>query len=360
MKNLILILAIAAIMGSCKNQEEKNTPFRMVDSTAYLLEPAVVTQPSRNDTDDPAIWMNKANPSQSLILGTDKGDLTGGIYVYDLSGKIDSSRSVFNLKRPNNIDVEYGFNLNGTQTDIAVFTERGRNMIRVYSLPDMQAIDGGGILVFEGETEADPMGIGLYKDPANGDVYAIVGRKTGPSGSYLWQYKLEANPSGTVTGTKVRAFGTFTGGKEIESVVVDDELGYVYYSNEGVGVRQYYASPDKGNDELALFATTGIAEDHEGLSIYKTSATTGYILLSDQQVNQFRIYSREGTKENPYEHKLLKIIKVSASESDGSDVTEMPLNDVFKYGMFVAMSDNKTFHFYRWEDIAGNELQVVK
>ncbi len=360
MKNLILILAIAAIMGSCKNQEEKNTEFRMVDSTAYLLEPTVVTQPSRNDTDDPAIWINKADPSKSLILGTDKGDLTGGIYVYDLAGKIDSSRSVFNLKRPNNIDVEYGFNHNGTQTDIAVFTERGRNMIRVYSLPDMQAIDGGGIPVFEGETDADPMGIGLYKDPANGEVYAIVSRKTGPDGSYLWQYRLGSNAKGEVSGTKVRAFGTFTGGKEIESVVVDDDLGFVYYSNEGVGVRQYYASPEKGNEELALFATTGITEDHEGLSIYKTSATTGYILLSDQQVNQFRIYSREGTKENPYEHKLLKIIKVSASESDGSEVTEMPLNDVFRHGMFVVMSDNKTFHYYRWEDIAGNELKVVK
>jgi 3-phytase len=360
MKKLILILAIAAILGSCKTREEKSTPIGMVDSTAYLLVPTVVTQPSRNDTDDPAIWFNKADPSKSLILGTDKGDLTGGIYVYDLAGKIDSARSVFNLKRPNNIDVEYGFNHNGTQTDIAVFTERGRQMLRVYALPGMQAIDGGGIPVFEGETEGDPMGIALYKDPANGEVYAIVSRKTGPDGSYLWQYRLGSNAKGEVSGTKVRAFGTFTGGREIESVVVDDELGYVYYSNEGVGVRQYYASPEKGNNELALFATTGITEDHEGLSIYKTSATTGYILLSDQEVNQFRIYSREGTKENPYEHKLLKIIKVSARESDGSDVTEMPLNDVFRHGMFVAMSTNKTFHYYRWEDIAGNELEVGK
>lgn len=360
MKNIILAAVLVATLSSCRNQEESSKPFRMVDSTAYLLTPAVVTEKSLNDTDDPAIWINKADPSKSLILGTDKGDLTGGIYVYNLEGKIDTSLSVFNLKRPNNIDIEYGLDVNGTATDIAVFTERGRNMIRVYSLPSMQAIDGGGIPVFEGETERDPMGVGLYKNPSNGTVYAIVSRKTGPAGSYLWQYRLTAGAGGVVTGEKVRAFGEFTGGKEIEAVVVDDELGYVYYSNEGVGVRQYYASPDKGNQELALFATTGIAEDHEGLSIYKTSPTEGYILLSDQQVNQFRIYSREGTKENPYEHKLLKIIKVSAQESDGSDVTEMPLNDVFKHGMFITMSDDKTFHFYRWEDIAGNELKVVK
>lgn len=353
-------LFIAAVAASCQNKQDADLTEKPVDSTGVVVKPAIVTQPSRNDTDDPAIWINKANPAESLILGTDKGDITGGIYVYNLDGKIDSSRSVFNMKRPNNIDVEYGLNINGVLTDIAVCTERGRNMIRVFSLPDMKAIDNGGIEVFIGEKDRDPMGIGLYKDPQNGNIFAIVGRKTGPDSSYLWQYKLAADAKGTVSGTKVRAFGRFEGTAEIEAIVVDDALGHVYYSNETVGVRQYFASPDKGNEELALFATSGVREDHEGLSIYPTSSTTGYILLSDQQANRFRVYSREGTKENPYEHKLLKIVNVSAEESDGSEVTEVPLNETFKHGLFVVMSTDKTFHFYRWEDIAGSDLKVVK
>jgi 3-phytase len=353
----LLILAVAT---SCQNNQDTDLAEKPVDSTGVVVKPAIVTQASRNDTDDPAIWINKADPAKSLVLGTDKGDLTGGIYVYTLDGKIDSSRSVLNMKRPNNIDVEYGMNINGKPTDIAVCTERGRNMIRVFSLPDMKAIDNGGIEVFAGEKDRDPMGIGLYKDPKTGDIFAIVGRKTGPDSSYLWQYKLEAMANGIVSGTKVRAFGRFEGNNEIEAIVVDDALGHVYYSNETVGIRQYYASPEKGNDELALFATTGVREDHEGLSIYPTSSTTGYILLSDQKANRFRVYSREGTKENPYEHKLLKIVNVEAQESDGSDVTEVPLNDTFKHGLFVVMSTDKTFHFYRWEDIAGKELKVVK
>ncbi len=357
---LLTFLFIVAVAVSCQNKQDSELTEKAVDSTGAVVKPTIVTQASRNDTDDPAIWINKANPAESLILGTDKGDLTGGIYVYTLDGKIDSSRSVFNMKRPNNIDVEYGMIINGVPTDIAVCTERGRNMIRVFSLPSMKPIDNGGIEVFVGEKERDPMGIGLYKDPKTAVVYAIVGRKTGPDSTYLWQYKLDAAANGTVSGTKVRAFGRFEGNAEIEAIVVDDALGHIYYSNETIGIRQYFASPEKGNDELALFATTGVREDHEGLSIYPTSSTTGYILLSDQQANRFRVYSREGTKENPYDHKLLKIVNVSAQESDGSDVTEVPLNDTFKHGLFVVMSTDKTFHFYRWEDIAGNELKVAR
>ncbi|MFY7786627.1 MAG: phytase, partial [Thermoflexibacteraceae bacterium] len=78
------------------------------------------------------------------------------------------------------------------------------------------------------------MGISLYKNKA-GKIYAIVGRKSGPTdGSYLWQYLLEDNGAGQVKATLVRKFGVYSGKKEIESIAVDDELGYVYYSDEGV------------------------------------------------------------------------------------------------------------------------------
>jgi 3-phytase len=218
----------------------------------------------------------------------------------------------------------------------------------------MTEIDNGGIQVFTGDSLRDPMGISLYKNEKA--IYAIVGRKSGPDGSFLWQYQLYTDANGFVSGKKVRTFGRFSGKKEIESIVVDDELGYVYYSDETVGVRQFYASPDSSGKELSVFATTGVKNDHEGLSIFPTSPKTGYILLSDQQANRFHIYSREGDIDHAYYHKLLRVVKVAARDSDGSDVTSVPLNDTFKHGLFVAMSTDKTFHFYRWEDIAGKNL----
>ena len=87
--------------------------------------------------------------------------------------------------------------------------------------------------------------------------------------------------------------------------------------------------------------------DHEGLSIYKRPDGTGYLLLSDQQGRRFNIYTREGN--NTY----LRSVDVLATESDGSDITQVFLNDMFPKGLFVAMSDDKTFHFYRVEDILG-------
>lgn len=350
MNNKLSALAVSLLLvASCANPTATNN-----EDTSVIVQPLYITEPVEYDTDDPAIWVNASNPDQSLILGTDK-DKNGGLYVYDLKGKIIESKRVKGLKRPNNVDVAYGLKLGGKSLDIAVITERLTNKIRIYSLPDMQELDNGGLEVFEGETGEeyrDLMGISLYTNP-EGAIYAIVGRKNGPTdGTYLWQYLLEDDGAGQLKATLARKFGQFSGKKEIESIAVDNELGYIYYSDEQVGVRKYHADPAKGNEELALFATEGYTEDNEGISIYKTSDTTGYILVSDQSANEFKVYKREGDG-SAHQHNLITSVKVATNQSDGSEVVSVPLNDDFKQGLFVAMSDDKTFHLYRWEDIIG-------
>ncbi|TDO21350.1 phytase [Pedobacter duraquae] len=351
-KELIYLLFLGLSVSACKVQQVAQN----------AIKPAIITEPVKYDTDDPAIWINKADPSKSIVIGTDK-DADGALYVFDLQGKIIQDKVVRGLQRPNNVDLAYGLKLNGKPTDIAITTERMTHKLRIFSVPDMKPVDNGGIPVFEGETEAeyrDLMGISIYT-AKDGKMYAIVGRKTGPTtGGYLWQYLLGDDGTGNVKATLVRKFGEYSGKKEIESIAVDNELGYIYYSDEQTGVRQYYADPEKGNQQLAIFGTTGFKVDHEGISIYKLDGKTGYILVSDQGANRFQIFSREGTKENPFEHRLLKIADVQATQSDGSDVVNVPLNDTFKHGLFVVMSDDKTFHYYRWEDIAGKELKVKK
>ena len=356
MKRTIFILtAVCSALLACTNTDTKNTNANKADS---VVKPLYTTEPVEFDTDDPAIWVNKQDPSKSLVIGTDK-DENGGLYVYDLKGKIIRDKVVKGIKRPNNVDIAYGLKLGGKMVDIAVLTERMTHKIRIYSLPDMKPLDNGGIEVYKGETNEmyrDLMGIALYTTPS-GQIHAIVGRKTGPTtGDYLWQYLLEDDGSGTVKATLIRKFGNFSGKKEIEAIAVDNELGYIYYSDEQHGVHKYYADPAKGNKELALFAKDGFTEDHEGISIYKTSDSTGYILVSDQSANQFKVYSREGAK-NANDHPLITSIKTSTNQSDGSDIVSIPLNNDFKHGLFVAMSDNKTFQYYRWEDLAGTLLK---
>jgi 3-phytase len=310
------------------------------------------------DTDDPAIYYNRKNPAKSLIIGTDKGGKTGqgGIFVFDILGKNIEHKNLLGINRPNNIDVAYGLLKGKSKIDIAVCTERNTNKIRVIKLPEMQLIDGGGIDVFQGEIQRSPMGIALFTDAKTNKIYAIVSRKDGPSQGYLFQYLLEGSDSEIVTGKLVRKFGQYSGLKEIESIAVDNELGFVYYSDETVGVRKYYAHPDSSGRELALFAKTGFKEDHEGISIYKTSAKKGFILVSDQQANQFHVFRREGEIADMHKHELIKILKTQTNESDGSEITGYKLNRKFKNGLFVAMSNDKTFHFYSVKNFFNEEL----
>ncbi|MDA3812988.1 MAG: phytase [Candidatus Cloacimonetes bacterium] len=344
-----------------------------VDNSCKVIKPKVVTQKVIHDSDDPAIWINPVDPAKSLIIGTDK-DTEGAIYVYNLDGEIIEEKTIRNLKRPNNVDIEYGLMLTGQLTDIAVTTERETNKIRIYSLPEMKPIDNGGIEVFVGEELRAPMGVSLYKRVSDDAIFAIVGRKEGPLENYLWQYIIEDDGTGNVKATLVRKFGNYSGLKEIESIAVDDQLGYVYYSDEQYGVRKYHADPDveNANEELGIISTLDYIEDNEGISIYCIDDKTGYILVSDQSANRFRIYPREGTlaeidiedpEDNvparPHLHKLLKIVDVSTNQSDGSEVTSVALGDKFPNGLFVAMSDNQTYQLYDWADIAGNDLVIA-
>ncbi len=212
----------------------------------------------------------------------------------------------------------------------------------------------GEFSVFDGETERGPMGISMYKNPQTKDIFVIVGRKSGPKEGYLWQYKLsEKNRS--ITGDVVRKFGKYSGLKEIESIAADDELGYIYYSDEQFGVHQYYADPAKGNEELLVFGQGDFTSDVEGISIYPTSKGKGYILVSDQQNDSFNVYLRE----NPAKGRIAAI-PVSTLESDGSEVTSVNVGPQFPKGIFVAMSNGKVFHLYDWRLIEERIQAALK
>lgn len=328
--NKSIALLIFPLLINCVGQNE----------LGKKIEPTVITEQVGYDTDDPAIWINPQDTSKSIIIGTDK-DSNGGLYAFDLNGKIINK--VPGLKRPNNVDLEYGFPLNGNAVDFAAVTERETNSVKIYSLPDLKEI--GSFTVFDGETERSPMGISIYKNPKTKETFAVVGRKSGPSDGYLWQYKL-SEKGGRITGEVVRKFGKYSGLKEIESIAVDDELGYIYYSDEQFGVHQYYADPSKGNGELLIFGKGDFKSDVEGISIYATSATGGYILVSNQQKDTFNVYLRE----DPSKGKIAEV-PVSTSESDGSEVTNVNLGSKFPNGIFVAMSNGKVFHIYDWRTV---------
>src|SRR5213595_2256755 len=95
------------------------------DVQAALGEPTIVQPEARAQTapvphqgdaaDDPAVWIHPQDPAMSLILGTDK---LGGLHSYNMDGS--DHQVVSEGTRPNNVDVIYGFRLDGRPVDLAV------------------------------------------------------------------------------------------------------------------------------------------------------------------------------------------------------------------------------------------------
>ena len=149
-----------------------------------VLTPVVSTAPLFNyedapatpDADDPAIWVSRANPRRSLVIGTAKD---AGLLVYDMSGRLVQgllppnaphispldpptpagtnagpdrpcvdSASGETFGRFNNVDIAYGVRLGvhprAERVDVAVVSDRGCDRVRFYKIDPS---DPGGPLV---------------------------------------------------------------------------------------------------------------------------------------------------------------------------------------------------------------------
>ena len=361
----LVIAALGALaLASCSAESTPESAASLPEGVAAVAA-AVATDPVSEDPDDPAIWVHPSLPEQSLILGTNKVAAPGGaLVVFGLDGKI--RQTIDGIDRPNNVDVEYGLMLGGKAVDVAVLTERLQHRLRVFRIaPDGSGLteisSEGGLNVFEGEMgeSAEAMGIALYRRPRDGVIFAVVGRKIGPANGYLWQYRLEDDGGGKVKATKVREFGEYSGRNEIEAIAVDDALGYVYYADEGFGVRKWAADPDDpdAGRELAHFGTEGFRGDQEGIAIYSRDDGTGYIVCTDQLDgnSEYHLFAREGKPGQPHDHSdAIKVVAGGADSTDGIEVTSAALGPRFPHGILVAMNSGpRNFLVFDWKDVAA-------
>jgi 3-phytase len=312
-----------------------------------------------HEPDDPAIWIHATAPQRSLILGTVKvGAPHGGLAVFGLDGAL--RQFIGAIDRPNNVDVEYGLVLGDRTVDIAVVTERYQRRLRLFAIaPDGSGLsDFARLPVLEGQAgEAGaPMGISMYRRPADGAIFAIVAPKTGPATGYLWQYRLHDDGRGGLGATLVRRFGQFSGAGEIEAVAVDDAAGHVYYADEGSGIHMWRADPDhpEAGRPLAHFASQGFGGDREGIAVYAPGEGDGYVIATDQLPgnSRYRMYSRSVPGGDLDQVTLKGVFSGGADSTDGIEVTSRDLGPEFPGGLFVAMNSRaRNFLLFRWSDI---------
>lgn len=335
-------------------------------SKAIEIEPAFGTAPLTNDPDDPAIWVHPTDPARSLIIGTMKvASPAGAVVVFGMDGQI--RQIVSGIDRPNNVDVEYGFQLGGRSVDIVVATERFKRRLRVFRIdPDTSQLSELGtppVLETQPGESGAPMGIALYRRVRDGSIFAIVAPKTGPRDGYLWQYRLVETGNGRVGATLVRRFGKFSAStvreeNEIEAVAVDDELGYVYYADEADGIHKWHADPDHPDaaHELAHFGRSGFRGDREGIAIYAPPGGAGYIVCTDQldEDSEYHLYPRQGTPQNAHDHsREIAVVRGGADATDGLDISARPLGPDLPQGVMIAMNSTpRNFLVFRWPDVA--------
>jgi len=323
------------------------------------VEPKISTQPVNYRADDAAIWSHPTDPTKSLLIGTDIGTYPdGGIFVWNLDG---SQQQRIVVSHPKHIDVRYGLQLGGQPVDIAVVAMRDHNEIRVFMIdPESRTLENvttsNGINIF-----FQPFGLGLYKRPSDGAIFAFVNSHYPDSKAGILQIRLEDDGTGRVKGTEVRKVGL---NKTLaDGIVIDDALGYLYFAEEDSGIHKHYADPERGDARLAFFARDdGIINNRSGLALYSCGDSTGYLLVANPGSQSIKAYRREGDDGNPHRHGLVTTIKnVQGEFGAGLDATSTATNAVFPKGFLIWQNKfTNQFQLYAWEDIAQDFLKACQ
>lgn len=285
--------------------------------------------------DDPAIWVHPTTPAGSVIIGTDKQG--GGLGVYGMDG---AQLQFIASGKLNNVDLRDGFLLGGTPTTIVTAGNRTDNSIAIFALDPTtrQLRDVAARKI----TTLVTYGSCMYKSPVSGKYYYFVDAKDGN----IEQWELFDN-AGLVDAIKVRDLHQLA--SQPEACAVDDEGKYLLVGEEAKGVWKFDAEPNVTSGpgwEGMLIASTDpgghLERDVEGVAISKTSATAGYIFVSNQGVNTYSVFTREAP------HTYVKTFRVArgaacideVTGSDGIEVNAANLGPAFPHGAFVTQDDS--------------------
>lgn len=316
-----------------------------ISSKSFEVSPIFETPPvqTKGDAaDDPAFWLNKAVPSDSIIFGTDK---RSGIYAYDLKGNFitfSEAGEINNIDlRTIDLDYKTGESTTKQPYTFLVGTNRSLNTIDLWvffdsdlagsmfvrSLMDMNKKTKPSARMrlsdessseftipekpdFRIQSESNIYGVCAGIHPKYGLV-AFVTEDRGPN---VEIYYLGANG--------LDLLSTFSNGGESEGCVFDDENLTLIISEENLrgNLKAYKFDQNFDLQEEPIIIDTrsgNINGDPEGVSIYKTNINEGYIVLSSQGDSKFNLYNRK----SPYEY-ISSFKVVSNKNVDGLSDTD--------------------------------------
>lgn len=120
----ILLIGTCLFASACS---EKVAPSPDIIAVPAVAETVSVGTVGDDAADDPAIWRNPGDPSQSLIIGTDK---KADIHVYDLQGQ---QKSFLAADAVNNIDIRTVSSVSG-EVILVGASDRKQPRLALYTL----------------------------------------------------------------------------------------------------------------------------------------------------------------------------------------------------------------------------------
>lgn len=308
------------------------------------VETVPVGTANADAADDPAIWHNAANPSASLIVGTDK---KAGLYVYGMDGKVRAS------------------SLTGRYNNVTLF-----------------AGDHGIVVIASDRTDPVNSRLALFRlDPATGSLTPLASVPSGAGEGYgvcvtgapriamvgapdaMTAYA--AIKDGTVRQITIthkdgkvehRAGATWKLNTQIEGCVIDPATGALFVGEEDVGI--WKIDPARPDAAPALFAVAdgkALVADVEGLALATRPGASSLLVASSQGDNAYAVFDTATGK-------LLGRFRINGGaidgtfETDGIELAAGNYGPGFEQGLFIAQDgDNgggtQNFKLVSWANI---------
>lgn len=328
----LYISVSVGILCSCAGQRAMHSKGSLPVAASLETHPVASTGDA---ADDPAVWVHPTDPARSIVIGTNK---QRGLMLHAMDGSLIGEVTLPQGSRYNNVDVRYGFPVGSRVLDIVASENRSLNSIDIYGIdPSDPSTHGSPLPLSVGEIiiEApyDVYGFGLYRSAKTGALFAFVGSKLGR----VAQYRIEALEGDRVRGEFVRVLQFDS---QVEGIVADDAHGWVFVGEEGRGIWKASAEPDATDaprlvDEIRPEGPL-LRPDVEGLAIYHASERGGYLIASSQGSNEYVVYTREEPHNHLGTFRIAAGVVDDVSETDGIEVTNMPLGGGFPAGAFIA------------------------
>jgi len=289
--------------------------------------------------DDPAIWVHPDDASRSLVLGTDK---QAGLEVYDLQGR---RQQFIRAGLTNNVDLRYltRSDVGGTAwSAIAAASNRSNNSVSLF------AIDRAGQVTWLRSSEIDtgltePYGLCMFRNAAGLQLFV-----NDTNGRYQ-QWLLETASGGaSVEPLSVRAtlLREFAVSSQPEGCVADDARERLFVGVENEGIYAFPASHTESPTQTTVMEIDDsiLAADVEGMSLY-VAGDAGYLVVSSQGNFSYAVYDRLP----PFAYRGSFMVADrpdgsvdGAQETDGLDVSSVPLGSQFERGLLVVQDGFNT------------------